>query len=74
MEVVHPDSLELAAINQSSMSIARQISGFDKYEDCSVEIKTKAYELAVEIEKARMVAVCADSVTRLANAVKDLDI
>ena len=71
MDVVHPDSLEIVALNQAAISIAKQLSDKENFFDAPIEVRIKAYELAVQREQARMYAEVADSVSRLAEALKD---
>jgi len=74
MDVKHPDTLEIVALNQAAIDIAKQLSDVESFYDAPIEVRIKAYELAVQRERARMTAECADSITRLAEAVKSLEI
>ena len=74
MEVDHPDSLEIVALNQTAIEIAHQLTGKEGWDNAPLEVRIKAYELAVQREQARMKMECADSIARLAEAVKQLEI
>lgn len=74
MDVVHPDSLEIVALNQAAIDIAKQLSDVESFYDAPIEVRIKAYELAVQREQARMTAECADSIARLANSIDNLDL
>ncbi len=74
MEVVRPDSLEIVALNQAAIDIAHQLTGVQGWDNVPAEIRIKAYELAVQREQARMYGECADSITRLAESVKSIEI
>lgn len=74
MEVVHPDSLEIVALNQAAIEIAHQISGEKGWDNAPLEVRIKAYEFAVLREQARMKAECADSIARLAESIKSIEI
>lgn len=74
MEVVHPDSLEIVALNQTAIDIAYQLTGVEGWDNAPLEVRIKAYELAVQREQARMKAEYADSVARLAESIKSIEI
>lgn len=74
MDVVHPVSLEIGALNQAAIDIAKQLSKQDDFEKVPIEVRIKAYELALLREQARMSAECADSIGRLADAIKGLEL
>lgn len=74
MDMIHPDTLEIVALNQAAIDIAKQLSDVESFYDAPIEVRIKAYELAVQRERARMTAECADSIARLAEAVKNLEI
>ena len=74
MEVIHPDTLEIVALNQAAIDIACQLTGKEGWNNAPIEIRTKAYELAVQREQARMYGECADSLARLADSIKSIEV
>lgn len=74
MEVLHPDSLEIVALNQAAIEIAHQLTGVEGWDNAPTEIRIKAYELAVQREQARMKVECANSIARLAESIKSIEI
>ena len=74
MDVIHPDSLEIVALNQAAIEIAHQLTGVEEWDNTPIEVRIKAYELAVQREQARMKAEYADSIARLAESIKSIEI
>lgn len=70
-DVQHPDTLEPGKLKESAESIAKHFTN-KEWDDLSPDMQTKAYELAIEREKARMLYEIAHSIEKASNNIKDV--
>ena len=70
-DVQHPATLETGQLKESAKSIAKHFTDKD-WDDLSPDMQIKAYELAIEREKARMLYEIAHSIEKASNNIKNV--
>lgn len=70
MIYVEPESLKIYQLDTKASEIAKCISG-KEFEKCSEAVKIKAYEFAIQIQTATMMANISASLDDLAKAIEN---